>query len=604
MANRTQNFFFTAMAIAAMGLLAGCSQSSQDAEIETQIDAEAIVIGAGISGLSAAIEMGRAGVDVLVVDMNSVPGGHAVMAGGFAVVGTPLQEAGGFQDSPELAFADWQEWTEDGDPYWSRFYAENSREMLYDWVADMGVEWVRVAAGGFENSVPRFHFTEHRALDVVQALVRTVLELPTVNFLWNQQVEQLVVVDGQVTGVEIRNVRSGETRTLTGEHMVLATGGFEGNLDTVLSNWMPDLPKPGRLLIGASMHARGLGLELASGAGAEVANLDRQYIYTNGIVNTRDPEGVFAITAGNDNAMWVDTSGQRFTNEGGFDKKILRDMLDLETATYWTIFDEPGRAGFTMRGVEWIKTPTDGHPLLDNPAITSKAMTLAELAETAGLPADALAASVARYNALIDAGEDTEFNRFPDMNDVPPGIEQPPFYAMQFYPMTRKSMGGVVVDGSARALNDNGDVVPGLYAVGEVTGSVGINGKHGMDGMFLGPAVVTGRVAGQTIVAAHTDRDDTVEIRPSQAEDSLDPAEGSLVDPADWMPSLGAAELESLLATSRDGYWHFETSHAMVLEREYECTLCHSPEVPFFPVNNRASKSAQIELCSNCHGLY
>ena len=61
--------------------------------------------------------------------------------------------------------------------------------------------------------------------------------------------------------------------------------------------------------------------------------------------------------------------------------------------------------------------------------------------------------------------------------------------------MMRKSMGGVVIDTGGRALDDNGEVVPGLFAVGELSGSVGINGKHEMDGMFLGPAVITGRVA-------------------------------------------------------------------------------------------------------------
>lgn len=595
MKNQIKNSLLAVVTVVVTGMLTGCFQSSPDTELEAGIDAEAIVIGAGISGLSAAIEMGRAGVEVLVVDMNSVPGGHAVMAGGFAIIGTPLQEAAGYQDTPELAYKEWQEWTEVGDPYWTRFYTENSREMLYDWVIEMGIEWTRVVMGGFENSIPRFHFTEHNALDVVQALVRTALELPTVNFLWNQKVEQLIVEDQQVTGVQVRDVRGGDIKTLRSEHVVLATGGFEGNLDKVLSNWMPDLPKPGRLLIGASVHAQGQGLDLASEAGAQVANMDRQYIYTNGIVNIHDPEGVFAVTAGNVHAMWVDSNGNRFTNEAGLDKEILRDMLNLEIATYWAIFDEPGRAGFAMRGAEWVNNPTDGHPLMDNPEITSKAATLAELADTTGLPADALAATLTNYNALIDAGEDSDFNRFPEMNNTPPRIDQAPFYAMQFYPMTRKSMGGVVVDAGTRALNDSGEVVAGLYAVGELNGSVGINGKHGMDGMFLGPAVITGRVAGQTIATAHAQRDTSIGILPSSEEDLLP-------DSSTWAASLSATELESLLATSREGYWHFETSHAMVLEREYECTQCHSAEMPFMPTNNRVSKLAQIEVCSTCHG--
>ena len=92
------------VAIALAVALSACSQT----EPELELDAEAIIIGAGISGLSAAVEMGRSGVDVLVVDMNSVPGGHAVMAGGFAIVDTPTQQRAGFKDSPERAFQDWQ----------------------------------------------------------------------------------------------------------------------------------------------------------------------------------------------------------------------------------------------------------------------------------------------------------------------------------------------------------------------------------------------------------------------------------------------------------------------------------------------------------------
>ena len=156
-------------------------------------------------------------------------------------------------------------------------------------------------------------------------------------------------------------------------------------------------------------------------------------------------------------------------------------------------------------------------------------------------------------------------------------------------------MGGVAVDMQGRAVDNNGDVVPGLYAVGELNGSVGINGQHGMDGMFLGPAVVTGRVAGQTISAAHARSQTSLASRATRMADDMP-------DAGQWTPSLTQNELQALLATGRDGYWHFQMSHEMVVERQYECTDCHSAEMPFFPVNNRASKLAQIEACTTCHG--
>ena len=164
------------------------------------LNAEAIVVGAGPSGLAAAVEMGRAGVNVLVLDMNSVMGGHAVMAGGFAIVDTPLQARLGHEDSAELAVSDWLAWTEDGDPDWTRFYAERSRELIYDWLGDMNVEFIRVA-GGWENSVPRFHFTPRGAIDVVRALFREALAMPNVDFEWNENVDSLLVEDGRVSGV-------------------------------------------------------------------------------------------------------------------------------------------------------------------------------------------------------------------------------------------------------------------------------------------------------------------------------------------------------------------------------------------------------------------
>src|SRR5690606_3107283 len=189
--------------------IVGCAPAAE----EGPLDADAIVVGAGISGLAAAIEMGRAGVQVLVVDMNSVVGGHAVLAGGIVMVDTPVQQRAGIEDSPELAYRDWQEWTVDGDPQWTRFYAENSREMMYDWLTALGVDFVR-AAPAYANSVPRFHFTQGRAVHVILPMYRPALGLPNVGFVWNSRAEGLLIEEGRVQGVRVRDLRSSEERTL------------------------------------------------------------------------------------------------------------------------------------------------------------------------------------------------------------------------------------------------------------------------------------------------------------------------------------------------------------------------------------------------------
>ena len=576
------------LALLLASTLAACGDPSSAQESPA---ADAIVVGAGLSGLSAAIEMGRAGVNVLVVDMNSVAGGHAVLAGGVALVGTPVQEKAGVKDSPDLAYRDWMEWTDDGDPAWTRYYAEHSRSMIYDWVTGMGVEFVRAGAAN-GNSVPRFHFTKGRALHLVMPMFKTALALPNVSFLWNVKAERLVVENGVVRGVLVRHLRTGRVETLRAANTVLATGGFESDLDRVLGNWTPGLPRPSRLLVGSAISATGSGHDMATGAGAALTRIDRHYIYIDGLPDPRDPEGIHALTGGNGRAMWVNAQGRRFTNEAGWDKTILVDLLNQTPSTYWAIFDETARDAFGVRGAAWVSTPMEGHPILDNPKAAHKADSLDALAKMAGLPAGALTASAARFNTLIAAGADTDFGRFKAGDRrLPATIARPPFYAVQFFPMTRKNMGGVSIDMGARVLDRQGQAVPGLYAAGELTGSVGINGSHGMDGMFLGPAILTGRLAGRSIAQAQSGANSAAR-RLTEPEAAPPPA---------WNPSLNTEFLKPMLSSPRDGYWHFEQVHKTVVERGYECARCHSPQLPFAPVVTRQQRAAQTELCVNCH---
>jgi predicted oxidoreductase len=564
-----------------------------DSSAVASAKADAIVVGAGLSGLSAAVEMGRAGLNVLVLDMNSVPGGHAVLAGGVALVATPLQEKNGIKDSPDAAYKDWMQWTVDADPQWTRFYVENSRAMIYDWVTAMGVEFVRVG-GGQANSVPRVHFTKGRSIHLVMPIFKTALAMPNVSFLWNAKAERLVVENGSVQGVVVRHLRTGRTETLRAPHTLLATGGFESDLERVLANWTPSLPRPDRLLIGSAISATGSGHDMAVEAGAALSRIDRHYIYIDGLADPRDSQRIHALTGGNSRAIWVNAQGRRFTNENGFDKAILADLLKQEPSSYWAVFDESARENFGVRGAAWVQTPMDGHPILDNPDAAHKADTLDALAAKAGLSADALKATIARFNSQIDGGEDTDFARFRGGQRLPGKIAKPPFYAVQFFPMTRKNMGGVAIDMQARVLNRTGQPVPGLFAAGEITGSVGINGSHGMDGTFLGPAIMTGRLAGRTISQQRAATSSRTNSQTNVGRVVSDPASAPL-------PSLTAADLQPLLAKPRDGFWHFEVSHKTVVERKYACTLCHMPALPFAPVTTRTQREAQTAVCVNCH---
>jgi len=156
-------------------------------------------------------------------------------------------------------------------------------------------------------------------------------------------------------------------------------------------------------------------------------------------------------------------------------------------------------------------------------------------------------------------------------------------------------MGGIAIDTQARALDKSGQVLPGLYAVGELNGSLGINGKHGLDGMFLGPAILSGRLAGQSIVAASRVTKAPEVLSNEQLSTGKAPRAG------DWQATMTSADLEVVLSEPREGYWHFQVSHQLVLERGYACTSCHSAELPFATISDRQSRLIQSALCTTCH---
>ncbi|MFP6763009.1 MAG: FAD-dependent oxidoreductase, partial [Planctomycetaceae bacterium] len=135
-----------------------------------------LVVGAGISGLTAALELGRGGAEVTVVDMSSVFGGHAVMSqGGVSVIGTTLQQEAGLHDNAEMAYRDFLAWGEDADPDWVRYYVDHSRIEIYEWLLQLGVrfESVLTAPG---NSVDRFHQPAGRGIALVTPIYEACLK--------------------------------------------------------------------------------------------------------------------------------------------------------------------------------------------------------------------------------------------------------------------------------------------------------------------------------------------------------------------------------------------------------------------------------------------
>ncbi|MEO8444497.1 MAG: FAD-dependent oxidoreductase [Gammaproteobacteria bacterium] len=580
----------TLVSMVACATVAGCTRPLPTADV--------IVVGGGIAGLSAALEAGAAGRNVLVVDANSVGGGHAVKAGGFALVGTPLQEKKGYKDSPDIAARDLLAWGEDADPVWVRRYVTASRADVYDWLTAYGVRW------GFildtpEHSVPRFHFANGPALNVVVPLMRAAFADANVAFRWNTEAVSLIRSEGGVRGVRVRDLRTGVTSDLLAPAVIIATGGWQGDLEFVRREWRAGLPAPEKLYAGAGYFATGSGIGHGRAAGAATNRMDHQVTFTTGLPDPRDPTGRRALLSQNPAAIWVNAAGSRFISETAPTKLADQTVLRQSPATHWLIFDADGLSSLRIRDAVWLGNPEGLEPL-KQAGLIRQADSIEAIALAAALPPDALAATVARWNTAVQSGTDADFGRFAPGKPDPAAhvLQKAPFYAMQLFPMTRKSMGGLAIDEDTRVLDAGGRPIRGLYAVGEVTGVAGINGSYGGEGTFLGPSVFLGRIAGQAVARAARST-----VQPAPAPIAAPPAVKRSDDPTSRARAVTVPEalLPSLIEAKRPGYWHFEAAHRIVLERRLDCTSCHSPLWPTTAATTAPQRQLQLNACATCH---
>ena len=558
-----------------------------------ETDADVIVVGAGIAGISAALEASASGANVLVIETSSVPGGHAVKAGGFAMVGTPLQERRGHQDTPEIAFNDLMAWGEDADPDWVRYFTENARTEIYDWLTAMGARFV-VLLDTPEDTVPRFHFAGGTAAKVVIPMLSEAIQRENIRFLLNTSAEELFAPEQPWIGMRVRDTRTGAERTLVAATIILATGGFESNLNMVRENW-PEasdaVAEPERLLIGSGQYASGGGIGLGQDLGAALNKMDHQVIFINGLPDPREPER--GLKTENPLAIWVNANGKRFVNEAADSKQTESAGLALSPQYHWIIFDTKGLKQLRIRGAAWLTPVSTVAEILDNPELGHRSATITELAQATGIPAGNLEATIAGYNEAVESGDDPDFHRFDKPRGTAKAISNAPFYGLQLFPMTRKSLGGLAIDMQTRVIDSDGNPITGLYAVGELTGVAGINGSHGGSGTFLAPSVLTGRVAGRNAAAVVSSMEDKSNTNWRNSAEPID----AVAD----KNSINAFPLEPLLALERAGYWHFEQSHRLVAERQFSCDHCHSAKWPPGPAATAQQRLLQLDSCENCH---
>ena len=322
------------------------------------MDADVIVVGAGLAGLVATAELAGAGRRVVLVDQQPLSdlGGQAYWSfGGLFLVDSPEQRRMGVRDSAELA---WQDWAgtagfdrprEDLWPErWARAYVRFAAGEKRAWLHSLGVRFFPVVgwaerggglAAGPGNSVPRFHIAWGTGPAIVAPFarqVRAAVDAGLVRLAPRHRVTALTTTAGVVDGVAgdvlapdgsargmatSRDVVGGFQ--LRAQAVVLASGGIGGNEELVRRWWPGTLgTPPARMLTGVPAYVDGSLLEVAEAAGVSLVNRDRMWHYTEGVENHTPvwPGHGIRILPG-PSSLWLDATGRRLPapNFPGFD---------------------------------------------------------------------------------------------------------------------------------------------------------------------------------------------------------------------------------------------------------------------------------------------
>lgn len=437
--------------------------------------ADIVVIGAGGAGMSAAIEAAQNGAtNVVILEKMPITGGNTVRAtGGLNASETKYQKRDGIEDSNELFYEDTMKGGKNlNDPELVKTLVENSAQAV-DWVNSIGGDLSVVGQFG-GASVKRIHRPSDTSA-VGPMLVKTFnakLDKLGIPVLLETRATRIIAdKDGRITGVEAEDENG--IFVIGTKAVVLATGGFSANSQMV-AEYAPQLKG---FITTNHVGATGDGIEMALELGAGLKDIEQ--IQTHPTVN---PDTATMYTEGvrGNGAILVNNDGKRFVNELDTRDVVSAAIMAQPNGESWLVFDTAVRE--SLSAIEKYI----------NEGIIVEADSIKELAQKTGINEANLVATMEKYAQMQAAGQDSEFGR--KSMEVP--LSKPPYFAGLAKPAVHHTMGGVKINKETQVLKEDGSVIPGFFAAGEVTG--GVHGANRLGGNAVTDIVVFGRIAGDS----------------------------------------------------------------------------------------------------------
>ena len=488
---------------------------------DSTVEADVVVVGAGGAGMTAAITAAGEGKSVVILESQSMVGGNSVRAtGGMNAGKTVYQDENEFGESAGVEktlktaaekYADnetitalaktvseqWAAYQANptgyfdsvelmeldtmiggkgiNDPELVETLCANSADAI-DWLDEHGITLHNVSSFG-GASVKRIHRpvnAEGKTVSVGSYMIPLLQEncekAGVKMMLDTTATEILTDANGAAVGVKATGA-SGETVTVNAKAVVLASGGFGANLDMVVK-YKPELK--GFMTTNAP-GIQGQGIEMAQAIGAATVDMDQIQIHPTVEANT-----AALITEGlrGDGAVLINAEGKRFIDEVGT-RDVVSAAEIAQTGSYsWLVVDQAMvDASSVIQG--YIKK-----------GYTVTGATYEELGEAMGVDAAAFAETMEKWNGYVEAKNDPDFGRTSFANP----LNTAPYYAVKVTAGVHHTMGGLKINANTEVLNEKGEVIPGLFAAGEVTG--GVHGANRLGGNAVADFTVFGRIAG------------------------------------------------------------------------------------------------------------
>lgn len=488
---------------------------------DSTVDADVVVVGAGGAGMTAAITAAAEGKSVVVLESQSMVGGNSVRAtGGMNAAKTVYQDENEFGESAGVEktlktaaekYADnetitalaktvseqWAAYQANptgyfdsvelmeldtmiggkgiNDPELVETLCANSADAI-DWLDEHGITLHNVSSFG-GASVKRIHRpvnAEGKTVSVgsyMIPLLQENCEKAGVKMMLDTTANEILTdANGAAVGVKATGA-SGETVTVNAKAVVLATGGFGANLDMVVK-YKPELK--GFMTTNAP-GIQGQGIEMAQAIGAATVDMDQIQIHPTVEANT-----AALITEGlrGDGAILINEEGKRFIDEVGT-RDVVSAAEIAQTGSYsWLVVDQAmADASSVIQG--YIKK-----------GYTVTGATYEELGKAMGVDAAAFAETMEKWNGYVEAKNDPDFGRTSFANP----LNTAPYYAIKVTAGVHHTMGGLKINANTEVLNEKGEVIPGLFAAGEVTG--GVHAANRLGGNAVADFTVFGRIAG------------------------------------------------------------------------------------------------------------